>query len=223
LLIEHTRPGIFHAIDRAVYRTAAMTGLRRGELLALRWCDVDWLAHRVRVRQNYVRVAFGTPKSKRSTLSVPMALEVAAELERLSQTSRWCDDEDLVFAHPATGEPLYVAGIQRRMRKAMKAAGLDQSHVFHGYADVFVMPTSTRGSGLSRSFILPGRHNATRLVERRRSRGAACSRCPSSGCADARELITRWRRHSSKHHAARYADQPTRLVPLSRNFSQTSA
>ena len=55
-----------------------MTGLRRGELLALRWCDVDWLAQRVRVRQNYVRGQFGTPKSKRSTRSVPLALEAAA-------------------------------------------------------------------------------------------------------------------------------------------------
>jgi integrase len=32
-----------------------MTGLRQGELLALRWRDVDWLAARVRVRRNYVR------------------------------------------------------------------------------------------------------------------------------------------------------------------------
>jgi integrase len=38
-----------------LYLTAAMTGLRQGELLALRWRDVDWLAARVRVRRNYVR------------------------------------------------------------------------------------------------------------------------------------------------------------------------
>ena len=41
--------------DRALYLTATMTGLRQGELLALRWRDVDWTARRVRVRQNYVR------------------------------------------------------------------------------------------------------------------------------------------------------------------------
>lgn len=52
-------------VDRALYLTAAMTGMRQGELLALRWMDVDWLAHRVRVRRNYVRGRFGTPKSKR--------------------------------------------------------------------------------------------------------------------------------------------------------------
>jgi integrase len=114
-----------------------MTGLRRGELLALRWLDVDWLAQRIRVRQNYVRGTFGTPKSKRSTRSVPMALEVATELERLSRLSRFTDDDDLVFAHPATGQPLCVAGIQRRMRKALEAAGLDQTHTFHDLRHTF--------------------------------------------------------------------------------------
>src|SRR3954447_6297255 len=39
--------------EHALYLTAAMTGLRQGELLALRWRDVDWLAGRVRVRRNF--------------------------------------------------------------------------------------------------------------------------------------------------------------------------
>ncbi len=65
-----------------------MTGLRQGELIALRWRDVDWRAARIRVRQNYVLGEFGTPKSKRSTRSVPMADAVAGELDRLFQVSR---------------------------------------------------------------------------------------------------------------------------------------
>jgi integrase len=145
LLVAHARPGTFQALDRALYRTAAMTGLRRGELLALRWRDVDWLAQRIRVRQNYVRGQFGTPKSKRSTRSVPMALEVAAELNALSETSRFTDDEDLVFAHPATGKPLYVAGIARRMRKALRAAGLDQAHRVHDLRHTFGTQCASAG------------------------------------------------------------------------------
>jgi integrase len=72
-----------------MYRNAAMTGLRQGELMALRWRDVDWQAQRIRVRQNWVLGEFGTPKSKRSTRSVPMADEVAGELDRLFKQSRW--------------------------------------------------------------------------------------------------------------------------------------
>ena len=52
--------------ERALYLTAAMTGLRQGELVALRWRDVDWGAGRVRVRRNYTGGDFGTPKSRRS-------------------------------------------------------------------------------------------------------------------------------------------------------------
>lgn len=72
--------GPYREIDRAMYLTAAMTGLRQGELVALRWRDVDWTAGRIRVRQNYVLGEFGTPKSRRSTRSVPMADEVAGSL-----------------------------------------------------------------------------------------------------------------------------------------------
>jgi integrase len=59
--------------ERTIYLTAAMTGLRQGELIGLRWRDIDWPAGRIRVRQNYVRGEFGSPKSKRSSRSVPLA------------------------------------------------------------------------------------------------------------------------------------------------------
>jgi integrase len=136
-LVEHARPGEFRPLDRAIFLAAAMTGLRKGELLALRWKDVDWTAARIRVRQNYVRGEFGTPKSKRSTRSVPMADEVAGELDRLFQRSRWQGDGDLVFAHPQTGGPLPKPNVTRRMRAALKAAGLDSSHRFHDLRHTF--------------------------------------------------------------------------------------
>ena len=66
--------------ERVLYLTAAMTGLRRGELLALRWQDIDWSAGVVRVRRNYTRGQFGTPKSGRSSRAVPLAQRVRDEL-----------------------------------------------------------------------------------------------------------------------------------------------
>jgi integrase len=137
LLVDHARPGIFQVVDRALYLTAAMTGLRKGELVALRWRDVDWPAARIRVRQNYTRGEFGTPKSKRPTRSVPMADEVGGELERLFKASQWRGDDDLVFAHPATGGVLAKSNVSRRMRAALKAAGLDETHRFHDLRHTF--------------------------------------------------------------------------------------
>jgi integrase len=81
-----------------LYLTAAMTRMRQGELLALRWMDVDWIAHRVRVRRNFVRGKFGTPKSKRSSRSIPLVDDVARELELLFQASSYQADGSRVRA-----------------------------------------------------------------------------------------------------------------------------
>jgi len=130
-------PGPFEALDRGLYLTAAMTGLRQGELVALRWRDVDWTAGRIRVRQNYVLGEFGTPKSRRSTRSVPMADQIAGELDRLYLAAGSPGDDALVFADPHTGGPLDKAAILRRYRRALKAAQLDVAHRFHDLRHTF--------------------------------------------------------------------------------------
>jgi integrase len=136
-LADAATAGPYQAIDRALYLTAAMTGLRQGELCALRWQDVDWPASRIRVRQNYVLGEFGTPKSKRSTRSVPMADQVGAELDRLHAAAGNPADGALVFADPLTGGPLDKAAILRRYRKALKAALLPERHRFHDLRHTF--------------------------------------------------------------------------------------
>lgn len=142
LLVNAAVAGEYEAIDRALYLTAAMTGLRQGELIALRWRDVDWRAARIRVRQNFVLGEFGTPKSRRSTRSVPMADEVAGEMDRLAQALRQRADrepgpDELVFADPHTGEPLQRAAILRRYKRSLKAAGLDPTRRFHDLRHTF--------------------------------------------------------------------------------------
>jgi integrase len=63
--------------DAAIFLTAAFTGLRRGELLALRWRDIDFTASVIRVRASYSDGHLTTPKSGK-VRSVPMAPDVAA-------------------------------------------------------------------------------------------------------------------------------------------------
>jgi integrase len=114
----------FGATERALYLTAAMSGLRQGELVALRWTDVDWRASRIRVRRNYTRQRFGTPKSRRSSRSVPMIERVARELGRHHRSSAFQSDEDLVFAHPHTGHPLDASKLRKRFKEALERAEL---------------------------------------------------------------------------------------------------
>jgi integrase len=80
---------------------------------------------------------FGTPKSKRSSRSVPMADDVAAALDGYSKATGEPSGEVLVFADPHTKGPLDKAGVLRRMRRASKAAGLDETHRFHDLRHTF--------------------------------------------------------------------------------------
>jgi integrase len=86
--------------DAALYLTAVFTGLRRGELLALRWRDVDFAGEVIRVRASYSDGALMTPKSGK-VRSVPMAPDVATALAKLAQRKRWTEDDDLVFVGQA--------------------------------------------------------------------------------------------------------------------------
>ncbi|HEY2984163.1 MAG TPA: site-specific integrase, partial [Jatrophihabitantaceae bacterium] len=130
--------GPYESIDRALFLTAAMTGLRVGELIALRWRDVDWPAGRLRVRRTYdSRSGYGTPKSRRSSRSVPMADAVAGELDRLYQSARAQGDDDLVFADPLSGGPLSKRSILLRFRKALRSAHLDETHCVHDLRHTF--------------------------------------------------------------------------------------
>src|SRR5262245_64103983 len=101
----------------ALYVVALTTGMRRGELLALRWRDVDLSAGTVQVRDTMQRTAegfvTGEPKTKRSRRQVNLtrtAIEAlrrhraAQNEERLKLGAAWTD-LDLIFANEV-GKPI---------------------------------------------------------------------------------------------------------------------
>ena len=100
--------------DAAIYLTAAFTGLRRGELVALRWRDVDFAAHRIRVCGSYAGGRLTTPKSGK-VRSVPLAPAVAETLARLGQREFWIAEDDLVFP-----------GVARRLPRRVRAVAAVQ-------------------------------------------------------------------------------------------------
>jgi integrase len=105
----------FGRIEPTLYLTAAMTGLRLGELLGLRWRDVDFDARKLRVVSPFVRGEFGDPKSSGSGRSVPMAERVAVGLHDLGvlrPRSRSCvlPPRDREAARPLEARPPLQAG-----------------------------------------------------------------------------------------------------------------
>lgn len=126
----------FGGIEPTLYLTAAMTGLRQGELLGLRWRDVDFDARRVRVVAPYVRGEFNDPKSEDSGRSVPMADRVADALAALREQSVYRADDELVFAHPESGRPLDRSKLVRRFKQALNRAKVRQV-TFHELRHTF--------------------------------------------------------------------------------------
>ena len=108
--------------DGAVYLTAAMTGLRRGELVALCWRHVDFAGQAIRVSANYSYGQLVTPKSGK-VRTVPMVPDVARALARLGQRAHFIADDDPVFAGPAGGH-LDAGALRRRYVAAARRAGL---------------------------------------------------------------------------------------------------
>lgn len=124
--------------EGTLYLTAAFTGLRRGELLALRWRDVDFSNATVHVRQNLTSAGLTTPKGGKER-AVPLAEEVALALARLSRREQFVADDDLVFCGPAGGH-LVGRVVSRQFHEARERAGLrklrfhDLRHTFGTHA-----------------------------------------------------------------------------------------
>lgn len=142
-------PDVLGPVLRVLVLTAAMTGLRQGELLALRWRDVDWGVQRVRVRQTWRRTEFSDRgKSDLSTRrSVPLADRVVAELDAWSRRSQYTGEEDLVFGHPQLGTPLDGAKVTKKFQDACREAGVRVVR-FHDLRHTFATRLASKGAPL---------------------------------------------------------------------------
>jgi integrase len=134
------------SLDRALYLTAAMTGLRIGELQALDWRSVDFVHARIQVRRTWDRKAkaFTAPKSRRSERAVPMPDVVAGELARLERAA----DRTRTRSYSPTPAPAsrWAGGACTRRCAALKAAGLDESFgLFHNLRHSYGTALAGRG------------------------------------------------------------------------------
>lgn len=102
--------------DAALFTTAAFSGLRMGELRALRWDDLDFSKRLIHVRRGVTRSQLGDTKSHR-VRSVPMIDQVLRALDGLSRREDFTDPGDPVFpTRSATSSttPGFASAITRR-------------------------------------------------------------------------------------------------------------
>lgn len=107
----------------ALVRILALTGLRIGEAMGLRWKHVDLDLGIIAVRESFVRGEYGTLKTQRSWRDVPLHSVALAELRNLRGPGP-ADPDAPVFAGRNSGKPLDQHNIAARyLRPAGKRAG----------------------------------------------------------------------------------------------------
>ena len=125
-----------------LYALAILTGMRQGELLALRWRDVDLEAGALRVERTLYRPSRAAwelrrPKTEGSRRRIAIGPQLVALLREHRQRQRvarlaagsWVD-LDLVF--PAgNGEPRYASSVTKRFQQDVRRLGIRQGVRFH--------------------------------------------------------------------------------------------
>lgn len=136
--LKHFLIAIKETHHYAAYLLECYTGLRRGELLALRWQDVDFDNKKIMVCQGLVRtkegLSFNQPKTEASRRSIPINDEVLAALKMQKRRQReqkvflgqgYNQDKDLVFCN-ITGNPLDPRSFTKSFQRVLLQAGLPQ-------------------------------------------------------------------------------------------------
>jgi integrase len=125
---------------RTMIELDAFTGLRRGELIGLRWQDVDFENLILHIRRSLVAMVEGAPKTKASLKDVPLDAQTAELLWAWRQRSPHAFQGDWVFASPHTqGRQPYWPGTLWRYygKPALKRAGVTKQVSYHTFRHTF--------------------------------------------------------------------------------------
>ncbi len=139
-LLQEIPDGVYLAL----FKTALMTGMRQGELLALAWRDVDLIAGVVRVRRSYTRRAIDTPKSFTSKRDVHLPSDLVGLLGQWWGECGQPGEDTRVFAGGGKGGYLSAETLTKRvLYPAMKRAGIPrdgptgEKRTFHSLRHTF--------------------------------------------------------------------------------------
>jgi integrase len=128
------------ATDRPLWATAMYAGLRRGELMGLRWCDVDLARGVIEVRQawdpkEHLMVA---PKSAAGSRRVPIVAVLRAFLAP-AQLAAPADPNGLVFG--CIEAPFCASSVSERAQRAWRKARLEAIRLHncrHTFASIMI-------------------------------------------------------------------------------------
>ncbi|HKC74569.1 MAG TPA: tyrosine-type recombinase/integrase [Chloroflexota bacterium] len=137
-----------------VYMAILHTSLRRGEVLGLRWCDVDLDRATITVNQTIGLVKSRrqinpTPKNKSSNRTIAIDAELVAALRahKANRPVPQIDGSDFVF-HTQTGTAIYPRNLMRDFTRLLDEAGLPRL-TLHGLRHTSISQALILGASLT--------------------------------------------------------------------------
>jgi integrase len=128
------------ARDRVLVLLDACTGLRVGELLGLKWSDVDFENGQLHVTRSVVHQVVGECKTEASQKPMPLDSFLAQELLTWRSTCPYNQNDDWVFASPLTKgkQPYWPENLMKRgIRPAAKRAEIVKHISWHTFRRTF--------------------------------------------------------------------------------------
>jgi integrase len=124
---------------QVMFLTLVLTGVRRGELLDLRWRDVDLVDNVVRVEDS---------KTEEGIRSIALGAGLAEALWQHRRRSHFQGDDELVFCHPERGTRMLPQWFSKQFAKAREQAGIrDYVRPFHDLRHTAITQDAVAGTG----------------------------------------------------------------------------
>ena len=126
--------------ERTLVLLDVPTGMRRGEVLATQWCDIDFGKKTLNVRKSIWQQHLGPVKTEESEKVMPLDDEMIADLLRWRSETPYAGDRDWIFASARMKgrQPLWPEAIERNyIRPAAERAKITKRISWHVFRHTF--------------------------------------------------------------------------------------
>lgn len=152
------------------YALMLYAGLRRGEVIALRWCDIDLPGGVLHVRQNAVsidgRLQLGAPKSAAGLRDVPLLdpLPEILRARRVAALRAGCAGAECpVIVSSASGGMVTPSGLQSGLRRMQRAVPALEGVTLHALRHTYATRLQEQGLNIKSLQYVLG-HSSSRLT-----------------------------------------------------------
>lgn len=129
---EAKNSGVFE-----LYYTELATGLRRGELLGLKWADIDFNANSIYIQRQITRTDGEVKESPLKTKNAYRQIIIPPEVSEILKQKKAQENgfSEYVFSSP-TGGPISPDSVLKMLHRVLKRAGLEKVR-FHALRHTF--------------------------------------------------------------------------------------